>query len=166
MSNVIPNEETFIGYLPGTLLHKWGPAVQGAPTLAEIGAALDLTDFVVSLNASSTGNTVATPRLKRRFETSVPGTVTATFSCDMYRDNEADTAWDTLPRAAKGTWIVMRFGGTGAAKRPAATQKCEVWTTDITARTASPLNSGAAQTFTVTASVPYEPAEDYVVPGA
>lgn len=166
MSNVIPNENTFIGYIAGTGPNPFGPAVQGAPTLAEINASLDLTDFLISLNASATGNTVPTPRLKRLFETSVPGTSTATFTADMYRDDEADTAWDTLPRGSKGTWIVMRFGGTGTDKRPAATQKCEVWTTIVVSRAASSLASGAAQTFTLTCSVPIEPDEDYVVPAA
>lgn len=164
MSNVIPNEQTFIGFVPGTGLKPWGVTAQGAPTAAEILASIDLTDFVITLNASATGNTVPTPRLKRLFETSVPGTSTATFTCDMYRDDEIDLAWDTLPRGKKGTWIVMRFGGTGVDKRPVAAQKCEVWTTIVVSRAGSALNSGAAQTFTLTCSVPYEPDEDYVVP--
>lgn len=166
MANVIPNENSWIGFLKGTGPKPWGVTTQNAPTLAEIGTALDLTDFIISINASATGNTVPTPRLKRLFETSVPGTSTASFTADLYRDDEDDDAWDNLPRGTKGTWVIMRFGGTGADKRPAATQKCEVWTTIVVSRAASALNSGAAQTFTLTCSVPVEPDEDYVVPGA
>lgn len=166
MSNVIPNENCFIGFIPAAVNKPFGTTATGAPTLAEINGSEDLTDFVVSINASATGNTVPTPRLKRLFETSVPGTSTATFTGDFYRDDEDDAAWDALPRGKKGTFIINRFGGTGTDKRPAATQKTEVWPVQVVSRAASAMQSGAAQTFTLTCSVPIEPDEDYVVPAA
>ena len=162
MSNVIPNEETWVGFLPGA------NAVVDvhAPTAANIAAAVDLTDFLVSLNAGSTGNTVPTPRLKRKFETSIDGTTSASFSADFYRDDENDLAWDTLARGTKGFFLCSPFGGTGAENAPAAGDKVEVWPVSITARTKGALSSNTVQTFTVTASVPEEPDEDAVVGGA
>lgn len=167
MSTVIPNEESWIAFLAGTGANKFGLVVTNgtvaAPTAAQIGAATDLTDFIVSLNASSSGNSVPTPRLKRKFETSVSGTVTATFSVDMYRDDENDLGWTTVPRGRTGCFFVKRFGGTGTANRPVAGQTVEVWPVEVTSRASGALSSGTAQTFTCSCSVPVEPNEDAVV---
>lgn len=163
MSNIIPNEETWIGFVPGgTGGTEFGVANFDAPTAAEVAAAVDLTDFVISLNPTTTGNTVPTPRLKSLFETSVPGTAAGSFSGQLYRDDEADTAWETLPRGAIGTFIISRFGGTGSNKSPATGDKCECWPVRITARPGDQLASNTAQTFTLTAAVPVEPGEDAV----
>lgn len=164
MANMIPNQNSFVGFIASASGKPFGTTVTAAPTLAEINGAVDLTDFVVSINAAATGNTVPTPRLKSLFETSVPGTSAAQFSADMYRDDANDLAWTTLPRGTKGTFIIQRFGGTGAGGRPAATQLTEAWPVQVVSRAASGLQSGQAETFTLTCSVPVEPAEDYVTP--
>lgn len=164
MANLVPNQNSFIGFLAAAAGKPFGTTTNAAPTLAEINAAVDFTDFVVSLTANSSGNAVPTPRLKSLFETSIPGTSSATFSADMYRDDQTDTAWTTLTRGLKGTWIVQYFGGTGPNGRPAAGQITEVWPTQIISRAAAALQSGAAMTFTVTASVPIQPNEAYTVP--
>jgi hypothetical protein len=164
MANMIPNQNSFVGFIASAALKPFGTTATGAPTLAEINGATDLTDFIVSINASATGNTVPTPRLKSLFETSVPGTSSATFTADMYRDDEADDAWDALPRGTRGTFIIQRFGGTGPDNRPAATQVTEVWPIQVVSRAASAMQSGQAETFTLTCSVPIEPVEDYVTP--
>lgn len=166
MSNLIPNEQTFVGFIPAAPGKRFGLTVNGAPTLAEINAAIDITDYLVSLNASSSGNTVPTPRLKSLFETSVPGTSSATFTADFYRDDENDLAWDTLGRGVYGTFIVQRFGGSGPDLRPAAGEKTEVWSVIVVSAAAGALSSGQAQQFSLTGSVPIEPDEKYVVPAA
>src|SRR4051794_6649417 len=104
MARIIPNEESWIGFTPTVA------AANLVPTAAEVTAAVPLTPFVISINASSTGNTVATPSFDSVFETSIPGTVTATFEADIYRDDTTDTAWLTLPRTTKGYFIISRFG--------------------------------------------------------
>lgn len=164
MANMIPNQNSFVGYAASAAGKPFGFTVTNAPTLAEIGTLVDLTDFIVSINASATGNTVPTPRLKSLFETSVPGTSTATFTADMYRDDAADTAWDTLPRGQRGSFLIKRFGGTGLDGRPDTGEDCELWPTQVVSRAASALQSGQAETFTLTASVPIEPVEDFIVP--
>lgn len=155
MSRIIPNENSWIGFATAVAdIH--------APTAAELSAAIDLTDFIVTINASTTGNTVPTPSLKTLFETSIPGTAAAQFTADMYRDDEDDLGWETLPRGTKGFFLISRFGGTGPANRPATTQKLEVWPVHVSSRAGGALTSNTAQTFTLTCSVPQEPDEDAI----
>jgi hypothetical protein len=157
MSRIVPNENTWIGFSE-TL-----PTDLEQPTVAEIAAAEDFTCLVVSINASAQGNTVPTPQLCSLFETSVPGTSAATFQADFYRDDVDDVAWDTLIRGKKGVFYISRFGGKGTDHMPIAADKLEVWPVQITSRAAGALSSNTAQTFSVTAAVNIEPAEDAVV---
>lgn len=78
----------------------------------------------------------------------------------MYRDDAGDTAWDTLPRGVVGYFFVSRFGGSGTGYMPKSGENVEVWPVRIVSRTASAMASNTAQTFTCTASVPEEPAEN------
>lgn len=172
MSRVIPNEESWIGFLPDAV-----PADLCSPTVAEIDDCVDLTCFVSSLNAGAQGNTVPAPSLCSLFETSVPGTSQATFQGEFYRDDDRvggvpsgaiiDLAWNTLPRKTKGTFIIVRFGcpkdvGTGKPT-PIAGTGCEVWPVEITSRGAGPMASGTPLSFTMTGAVNVEPCEDAVV---
>jgi hypothetical protein len=166
MANLIPNENSWIGFVPGDATNPFGVADYHAVTEDEVLAAIDVTDYLISLNASSTGNTVPTPRLRSLFETSIPGTSGAQFTADFYRDDENDLAWDTFPRATRGTFLVSRFGGTGDFKMPLAGDEIETWPIQVSSRAGGALQSGTAQTFTLTGSVPKEPDEDVVVAAA
>lgn len=164
MARIIPNEETFVQFV--ALI-----ADKNAPTKTELAAAVNLTPFIISINASTRGNVVQTPSFDTRFETSIPGTVTATFEADLYRDDEEDDAWDTLPRGTRGFFVVSRFGGLGGPSTTPATplnspttgDKVEVWPVFVVARTATNLTSNTAQTFQLQCSVPEEPAENAIV---
>ena len=153
---IIPNENSWIGFATSV-------ANISAPTAAEVAAALDITDAVITITASATGNTVPTPSLKSLFERSVPGTAAAQFTADMYRDDEDDSAYDALPRNTRGFMLISRFGGTGLNNAPAVGQPVEVWPIHISSRANSAMTSNTAETFTVTAAVPDEPDEDAVV---
>jgi hypothetical protein len=160
MSTLIPNENCWIGFAD--------VAPAGAdlvPTAAEVAAADELTEFIISLTANSTGNTVPTPRLSSLFESSIPGTSTAAFTAEMYRDSvpAEDKAWTMLPRNTAGTFYISRFGGTGTGLLPIAADHVETWPVRVTSRTASAMTSNTAQTFTLTCSVPEEPNEDAIV---
>lgn len=160
MSTLIPNENTWIGFsedMPASLTL--------VPTAAEVAAATELTEYLVSLTASSQGNTVPIPNLKSLFEPSIPGTSTATFTAEMYRDEVRlnDVAWNLLPRNTSGVFYIARFGGTGADLLPIATDHIEVWPVRVTSRAASALTSNTAQTFTLTCAVPQEPNEDATI---
>lgn len=156
MTKIIPNEESYICFAPNV-------ANISAPTAAEITAGVNLTGLTISLTATAQGNTVPTPAFDSLFETSVPGTVQGQFSADFYRDDENDTAWETLPRMTKGYFIISRFGGEGANHAPIANNKVEVWPVLVTSRAAAAMTSNQAQTFTVAAAVVEVPAEDAVV---
>lgn len=157
MARVIPNEQSYLAFLPAV-------ADVSAPTVAEITAGTDLTSFLISLNASTQGNTVPTPNISTLFETSIPGTVQASLTADFYRDDEAagDTAWTTLPRATSGFFVVQRFGATPGVD-PAAADVVEVWPVRVVSRTMSNMANNTAMTFTVTCSVPDVPDEAAVV---
>ena len=156
---LIPNEKTWVGFATTV------PANLGAPTAAQLTAAIELTEPLISLTASSQGNTVPTPSLRRLFETSINGTSSASFTADFYRDDDAakDIAWTTLPRGTDGVFYISRFGGTGTGRKPIAGDEIEVWPVSVTSRSSAALTSNTAQMFTVTCSVPDEPDEDAVV---
>jgi len=156
MARIIPNENSWIGFTPTV-------ASVSAPTAANITAAVNLTPYVISINASSRGNTVPTPSFDSLFETSIAGTVQATFDADFYRDDSADLAWATLPRATDGFFIISRFGGAGADHKPIALDVVEVWPVLIVSRTMANMSNNTVLTFTASASVPVEPVEDAVV---
>lgn len=158
MARLIPNENTWIGFAA-----EGGVASLAAPTSAEVAAAVDLTGYTISLNASSRGNVVPTPSFDTLFETSTSGTSAATFDADFYRDDEADTAWETLPRGTRGFFIISRFGGTGSGNLPVHNDDVEVWPVTITSRTMANMSSNTVLTFTASCSVNIEPSEDAVV---
>lgn len=158
MARIIPNENTWIGFAAnGTIANI------SAPTEAEIDAATDLTPFVISLNASSRGNTVPTPSFDSLFETTTTGTSAATFDADFYRDDEDDDAWELLPRGTRGFFLISRFGGSGADQKPIENDVIEVWPVSITSRTMANMSNNTVQTFTASCAVNIEPAEDAVV---
>jgi hypothetical protein len=159
VSKLIPNENTWLGFSLACL-------DLAEPLLSEVTGAVNLTKLLMSINASTTGNTVPTPTLDTKFETSIPGTVTAAFSADFYRDDENDLAWETLPRNTKGFFFLCRFGGSGPLNRPNTGDPLEVWPVMVTSRSNSNNTNNAVMTFTATCSIPVEPVEDAVVAAA
>lgn len=159
MAKIIPNGESWIGFAT-TLASKT------APTVANIDAATNFTPTLISITATSTGNSVPTPTLDTLFETNIPGTSSASFSADFYRDtvSTVDTAYTTLVRGTAGFFLISRFGGGGPLKKPnVAGNKVDVWPVRVISRASNALTSNTAQTFTVTCSVPDEPVEPATV---
>lgn len=149
MAKLIANKRVFIGFADTIAdIH--------APTAVEVSGATNLTPLIVSLDASTRGNVVATPTLDTTFETSIAGTVTATFTAEFYRDDAAagDIAWDTLPRGTSGYFIISRFDAA-----PAAGDEVEIWPVQITSRSAIALANNDSQRFSIECSVFEEPDE-------
>lgn len=159
MALVIPNEECYIGFVesPATISDLCAPSLAG-----ELSSMVDVTCFVSSINATAQGNTIPAPRLCSLFETTVPGTSSAQFSAEFYREKPTDTAWDLLTRKTSGYFIICRFGVdyTNGTPVPKAGDVCEVWPVEITSRAAGPMASGTPMSFTVTAAVNIVPCED------
>jgi len=156
MARIIPNEQSYLGFLPAV-------ADKAAPTSAELTAGTNLTSFLISLNASTQGNTVPTPDISTLFETSIPGTVQASLTGDFYRDDTTDTAWETLPRSTSGFFVVQRFGADPDGADPTTGDSVEVWPIMVVSRTMSNMSNNTAETFTVTCSIPEVPEEDATV---
>ena len=159
MARLIPNESTWVGFV--TTANDI--ANISAPTASEIAAAVPLSGFVVSLNASSQGNTLPTPSFDTLFETTVSGTISAQFTADFYRDDAADTAWTSLPRQTTGFFVISRFGGSGTGNLPVAADEVEVWPVTVTSRTMQNMASNQVQKFQLTCSIPSEPDEEAIV---
>lgn len=162
MARIIPNENTWIGFAADDAITL---AQMTAPPASAIAAAIDLTGFCISLNASSRGNTVPTPSFDSLFETSTTGTSAATFDADFYRDDAVDNdiAWDTLPRGQRGTFIIARYGGTGVDNKPIAGDTVELWPVEVSSRTMANMSSNTVLTFTASCAVHVEPNEDAIV---
>lgn len=154
MAKIIPNQNTYVGFIP-TLTGT----VSGGPKVADVTTATDLTSFLTSINASASGNAVPTPAFDSLFETSIIGTSQATFTADFYRDDLTDTAWTTLPRGTTGFFIITRYGG----KPSTAGKKCELWPVQVLSRTMANMSNNTVETFTITCSVPQTPNEDSTV---
>lgn len=157
MARIIPNENTWVGFATTIA------ATDLEPTTAEVNAAIDLTPFLMSLNASSRGNQVPTPSFDSLFETSIAGTSQATFDADFYRDDTTDTAWTTLARGTQGYFIISRFGGGGADQKPIATDVVEVWPVEVISKTMANMSNNTVLSFTVSCAVNIEPNEAAVV---
>lgn len=156
MARLIPNENTWVGFATTVVSVS-------APTAANITSATDLTGFLISLNASSRGNSVPTPSFDTLFETSTAGTSAATFDADFYRDDDDDDAWDLLPRGTEGYFIISRFGGSGTNNLPIALDPIEVWPVQVTSRTMANMSNNTVLTFTVSCAVNVEPDEEAAV---
>lgn len=156
MARLIPNETTRVDFVTDI-------ADITAPTTTEIEAGTQLTSFLVTLESSTSGQTVPTPSFDSLFETNIPGTASATFTAEFYRDDETDTAWDTLPRQTEGHFVIARFGYSGTDNAPATGDDCEVWPVRVITRSALALTNNEVQRFNLECAVPTEPAEDATV---
>ena len=159
MARIIPNEQSWIAFR-STLTDYT------APSATELADATVLTKYVVSINATSQGNAIPTPALDSLFDRSIIGTSQGQFQADLYRDDAGDDAWNLLPRATTGFFLISRYGGLGTGHMPEAGQEIEVWPVQITSRAGSNMTSNTVQTFTLTAAVPEVPSEAAIVSAA
>lgn len=164
MARLTANEDVYVGFA-ATIADA-----ALVPTAAEVAAATNLTGFIVSLDSSTRGNQVPTPSLDTNFETSIAGTVSATFTAEFYRDDATDTAWDTLPRGTVGYFVVSRYGASGSdtgvnpnTPLPLAADVVEVWPVTVLSRSSTPLSSNDAQRFQLECSIVEEPNENATI---
>lgn len=148
MARVIANNKTRIYF--GTVAD-----VQAGATPTEISEAVELTGYLTSFDNSTTGNEVDTPDFANEFETSIPGTYSASVTAEFYRDDDDDLAWETLPRGAQGAFIIHRFGTDDGLPE-------EIYPVRVTSRSPVALANNESQRFTIDAAVYEPPLEDGV----
>lgn len=132
------------------------------PKATDMAAAVVLTPLITGVTASTAGQAVPTPDFTNLFETSIAGTVQATFQIDGYRDDVPanDLLWTTLGRGVNGFIVIgLKSGGTA----PVAADKVDVWPIQVLSRTIPNLTSGTVVACQITCSVPAVPGENVAV---
>lgn len=127
-----------------------------APTVAEIGAATDITGFItkdgVAVNINT--NNVDSATIEEIFDAQVVGSYGADLQLTMFRDDTADTAWDLCVYGTNGYVVIDRFNDAG--DEPLAGDVVEVWPAQM--HQPAPQNSAAntqqrfIESFAVTAA--------------
>ena len=141
------------------------------PTIAEMGAGIDLTGWLRQdgLNRAQEAATVDTATALDLFDTTDIGTRSGSFELTFYRDDTDDDAWTELEIGTRCYMVVCPFKLKGAADPgtglpdPMAGDKVEVWKIAVSARSNAAIGKDAAQTFTVTCAVEVPPEDDAVV---
>lgn len=151
MARIIANKNTEVVFITPV------PADLEAIDDDDINGGVRLTQYMTSFDNATEGNEVDTPDFSTDFETSIPGTYSATVSAEFYRDDDNDLAWDTLQRGVDGVFCIMRFGTT-------AGDPMEVYPVRVTSRSPVALANNESQRFNMEAAVPDPPLEDEDVP--
>jgi len=153
MARYIPNQHSWFGFVT---------TMTGTPTVpkaTDLGTAVVLTSLITGLTASSAGQAVPTPDFSNLFETSISGTVQATFQIDGYRDDvgASDLLWSTLPRGTSGFFFVALKP---AGPTPVVGDKVDCWPIQVLSRTVPNYTSGQVVACQITAAVPQVPGEN------
>ncbi len=141
----------------------------GEVSLAQIAAASNLTDWLLrdGLNTPLDGNTIDVAGASERYNATEAGTFGGQpITLSWFRDsNDADDdAWDALPRGARGTLIIARFGHDGESNVPLeAGDRVELWPFVVISRNHMGIEENAPYRFTTSMAVPFPPNDDAVV---
>jgi hypothetical protein len=138
-------------------------ASKSAPTVAEITAGTDVTDFMTrdGLTTPQGGSTADASDAGSRYNSTVAGSYGGEpITMKFHRDSVSadDDAWTTFPRGTAGYLVVNRFG-----VAIAAAAKVEVWPIEVISREMMAIADNETQKFTVVCAVPSEPNDNAVV---
>jgi hypothetical protein len=102
-------------------------ASKTAPTVAEITAAVALTNFVAKdgVAVNITTNNVDSATIAETFDSQLTGSWGAEIELTLFRDDSADTAWTTCVYGTNGYLIIDRIRASGTL--PSAANKVEVY---------------------------------------
>lgn len=146
----------------GEIKIQWVPGLAGitvltAPTVAQINAGTDVTEFIANLSTPLEGEAAPSADLSSAFDKTVAGTFGGMITAEAYREDLAadDDAWPLFVRNATGYFVIRRFGGSAVAF--AAAQIVEVWPVRVITRSPADAERGAVQTFTVNFAALDEP---------
>jgi hypothetical protein len=140
-------------------------AVPTAPTSAEITAGDDITSFLTDggLTTPFDGSLVDVADMSSKFNKTIAGTYGGQpLTMELYRDDNADDAWDALPRGFQGYAAIFRFG-CATPGTPAAADVVDLWPIEVITRNPADIVRNEAQRFMVEAGVPEVPLEGYAL---
>lgn len=149
----------------GTVNVYWAPAVAdiSAPTLAELGAATDITCYLTKdgLAVNIATNNVDSAALCETFDAQIPGSWGADIQLTGFRDDYDDVLWDLAVYGTEGYLIVEPYGEPD--ELPLAGAQVEVY--PATMHQKAPANSAAntQQRFTLALPVRSRPDLDAIV---
>jgi hypothetical protein len=137
----------------GEIKVQWVPGLTGiadptAPTIGEINAGSDVTEFLQSLDTPLEGEAVPSMDLSSAYRKTVAGPFGGEISTVMYREDEPadDLAFPLFTRNTTGYFVIRRFGG--SLVDFAVADVVEVWPVRVITRSPAAAESAAVQSFT------------------
>jgi len=132
-------------------------ANKAAPTVAELNAGVDVTNFITKdgIKVPTNQNMVDSASLAETFDAQVPGSFGGPLSVTGIRDNATDTLWDLITYNLAG-YVVVRRGVTTATAF-AISQKVEVYPVQWHEPIPMDPASNELGKFTATAAVTSQP---------
>ena len=136
-----------------------------APTADELNAGTFLTGFLTDggLATPLDGSIVDSADMGSAYNKTAAGTFGGQpLTIELYRDDSADTAWDTLARDTLGHIAIARFGlatpGTWAIA-----DVVDLWKIEVITRNPVDVARNEMQRFTSEMAVPEVPTEDFAI---
>lgn len=135
-----------------------------APTRVELNAGTDLTGEIVSVTGfTTTTNPVAAPDLKTRFESQVPGMITAdASSMNIYLDEDSVDVRTVLPRDTVG--FIVQFPE-GDDEGVSGTKLMDVFPVTVSSTSKVTTTAEAGQVM-ISFVITSEPSENILVPSS
>lgn len=155
----------------GEIKVQWVPGLTGIadrsePTLTEINAGTDVTEFLQSIDTPLEGEAVPSMDLSSAYRKTVAGPFGGEITSVMYREDEVadDIAFPLFPRNTTGHFVIRRFGGSTVAF--AAADPVEVWPVRVITRSPAAAESATVQAFTANFAGLDDPVLDAEVSGS
>lgn len=155
----------------GEIKVQWVPGLNGIadrsfPTLVEINAGTDITEFLQSLDTPLEGEAVSSMDLSSAYRKTVAGPFGGDISTVMYREDDVadDIAYPLFLRNTTGYFVIRRFGGSTVAF--ADGDIVEVWPVRVITRSSAAAESAVVQSFTANFAGLDDPVEDAEIGGS
>jgi hypothetical protein len=143
---------------------RFAPTIanKAAVSRAEITSSTDLTPSIAEINGwMLEASNVATPDMGSRFDSSVPGVITANDSnLVFYEDDTTDTIETLLPAGTEGNVLLFRKGDVPASA------SLDVFPVRVSSKSPSYSTGNEAARFQVNFAITEEPELDTVIPAA
>ena len=140
-------------------------AVPTAPTAAELNAGTFLTGFLTDggLATPLDGSIVDSADMGSAFNKTASGTFGGQpLTLELFRDDAADTAWNTLTRGVVGFITIARFG-LATPGTYAIADVVDIWTIDVVTRNPVDVARNEMQRFGAEMAVTAVPTEDFPI---